>query len=92
MRFAFALLIAAAALWPAAAQAYENFIPLGQSYAIGQNQLPPLNSPKDQFNTQVDIYQSEVYMRQRIAKEFQSRVDQFSYSHDPKGASVFIDY
>ena len=92
MRIGAVLLLFACALWPVRAGAYENFIPLGHSYAPGDSVLPPLNSRQDRINAQVDIFESDVYTRAREAKEFRSRLDQFSNNQELKGASTFIDY
>ncbi|HUR43752.1 MAG TPA: hypothetical protein VMZ01_06595 [Aestuariivirga sp.] len=92
MRICFALLLSVGALWPVAAGAYENFIPLGHNYSPDDSVLPPLNSRQDQVNAQVDIFESDVYTRARTAKEFRSRLDEFSNNQELKGASTFIDY
>ena len=92
MRIGFALLVFACALWPAEAGAYENFIPLGHNYSPDDPVLPAFNSRQDRINAQVDIFESDVYTRARAAKEFRSRLDQFSNNQELKGASTFIDY
>ena len=92
MRMGFALLVFACTLWPMAAGAYENFIPLGQNYAPGDSVLPALNSRKDQVNAQVDIFEADIYTRARAAKEFRSHLDQFSNEQELQGPSEFIDY
>ena len=66
-----------------AAVAAENFIPLGQDYGLGNNSLPPLNSDKDQFNAQTDIYQSEVYNRELQQKQFDSRMFNLINEQEP---------
>ena len=92
MRTGAALLLVLCALWPTQAGAYENFIPLGHSYAPGDSVLPPLNSRKDRVNAQVDIFESDVYTRARAAKEFRNQLDQFSNNQELKGPNDFIDY
>jgi hypothetical protein len=92
MRAIFALLAVAVVFWPLEAGAYENFIPLGHTYAPGQNAIPPLNTAKDQFNTQVDIYESEIYVRQRTEKIFESNINQSSSVQEFRGGGDFIDY
>ena len=92
MRIRFAFVIFAFALLPTQARAYENFIPLGHNYSPDEPVLPPLNSPQDQINAQVDIFEAEVYTRARRAKEFRSDLDQFSNNQELKGSSDFIDY
>jgi len=89
------VLVAGALLWlafPLQAHAYENFIPGGLNYAPGSNVLPPLNSEENRFNTQVDIYESDIYGRARRAQEFSSQLNHFENSHDLNGKSNFIDY
>ncbi len=90
------LFIAAAALvlaLPAVpVSAYENFIPLGHAYSPDDPQLPAFNSAQDQINSRVDIYESEIYVRQRTAKEFNSQLTQFSNDQELKGGRDFIDY
>lgn len=92
MRFGIMLAALALALWPAAAGAYENFIPLGQAYAPGDSQLPLLNSDEDRLNAAVDVYETEIYNRARTAKEFYDRLKAFDNSQELEGASGFIDY
>jgi hypothetical protein len=54
--------------------AAENFIPLGQNYAPGDDTLPPIGSEQDQMNAQTDIYQTESYGRQLREEETESRM------------------
>ena len=54
--------------------------------------LPKFNSEQDRLNSQVDIYETEIYIRQRTAKRFSSRLDRFSYDQELKGGNEFIDY
>jgi hypothetical protein len=74
---------AALALSSFAAVAAENFIPLGQDYGLGNNNLPPLDSTRDQFNAQTDIYQSEVYNRELQRKQFDSRMFNLINEQEP---------
>lgn len=75
------------------ALAFENFIPLGHNYAPEDSQLPRLNSDQDKINAQVDIYETEIYTRERIAKSFSSRLDHFSNDQELNSRnSDFIDY
>lgn len=92
MRYAFITLTAALVLAPAPASAYENFIPLGHNYSPEQSQLPAINSEQDRVNAQVDIYESEIYNRQRSAKTFSSQLDRFSNDQELRGSGEFIDY
>jgi hypothetical protein len=92
MRLAIAVFAVVCAAWPLNAMAYENFIPLGHNYSPNDPSLPVLNSDQDKVNAQVDVFESEIYARQRRAKEFQSRLDRFYYNQELSGASTFIDY
>ena len=92
MRIAFTILAAVIALTPVPASAFENFIPLGNNYSPDDQTLPAFNSDQDRLNSQVDIYETEIYTRQRTAKRFSSRLNQFSNDQELKGGSEFIDY
>jgi hypothetical protein len=92
MRIAITLLSAALAFTPVPAFAYENFIPLGHNYSPDNPELPSLNSDVDQLNSQVDIYEAEIYTRQRTAKTFSSQLDRFANDQELSGSSEFIDY
>ena len=65
------------ALSPLPVQAMENFIPLGQNYAPGDDQVPPIGSEQDRINAQVDIYETENYGRALREKQFESRLNSF---------------
>ena len=92
MRYALIALTAALAFAPVPALAYENFIPLGQNYSPEQSELPPINSEQARINSQLDIFESEIYNRQRSAKEFSSQLQRFSNDQELRGSSDFIDY
>lgn len=73
------------------AQAVENFIPLGQNYAPGENEVPPIGSEQDRVNTQVDIYQTENYTRDLREQQFETRLNH--YSPNPRSPDAdFLDY
>jgi hypothetical protein len=92
MRISSLLLLAAVAFAPAPAFAYENYIPLGHSYSPDDSVLPEFNSDQDKLNSEVDIYESEIYNRQRRAKVFSSELDRFKNDQEISGSSDFIDY
>lgn len=92
MRIAAIIFATGLVLLPAPAFAYENFIPLGNNYSPDEPTLPAFNSERDRVNAQVDIYEADIWTRQRAAKSFSSRLDQFSNSQELKGGSDFIDY
>lgn len=78
MRFMILGCAAALALSAVPASAYENFIPLGQNYAPGDDQLPPIGSDQDRINAQLDIYETENYNRALREKQFDSRLFQLN--------------
>ena len=92
MRIWFAVLVIVSSFWPLEVQAYENFIPLGQNYSPDDSTLPALNSEQDKFNAQVDIYETDIYTKQRTAIEFWSNLRRFSNDQELTGANTFIDY
>jgi hypothetical protein len=74
------------------AGAFENFIPLGTGYSTEVSSVPAFDSIAGQVAQQSDIYESEIYGKQRRAKEFESRLRQFSSDSDYIGADSYIDY
>ena len=74
------------------ALAYENFIPLGHNYAPDDSELPAFGSDQDKLNGEVDIYESEIYNRQRRAKVFSSQLDRFRNDQEFRRNNDFIDY
>jgi len=83
MRYVLTAAVAALAISTLPAFADQNFIPLGQDYSIGKDGLPPLNSEQEQFNAQVDVYQSEVYNRNLSQKIFNSRAYNLTNEQNP---------
>lgn len=92
MRLTLSIAAALLIVTAAPAMAYENFIPLGHNYSPDQSELPRLNSEQDKINAQTDIYEAEIYNRQRRAKEFNTQVQQFRTQQEYTGSSDFIDY
>ncbi len=93
MRVLFAAVIAGLVLAPGAALAVENFIPLGHNYSPDDSVMPEFNSEQDRINGQVDIYETEIYTRQRFQKENNTYVRRFLNSQSGTGGSMeFIDY
>jgi hypothetical protein len=79
------------ALSSAPALAMENFIPLGQNYAPGDDQIPPIGSEQDRINAQLDIYQTENYVRDLREKRFDTRLNH--YQTEPRNiGDEFLDY
>lgn len=73
------------------AQAVENFIPLGQNYAPGDDDMPPIGSEQDRINAQVDIYETENYRRDLREKRFETRLNSFQ-SEPRQIGDEFLDY
>lgn len=79
------------ALSSAPVVAMENFIPLGQNYAPGDDQIPPIGSEHDRINAQLDIYQTENYVRDLREKRFDTRLNH--YQTEPRNiGDEFLDY
>jgi len=79
------------ALSSAPVLAMENFIPLGQNYAPGEDQIPPIGSEQDRINAQLDIYQTENYVRDLREKRFDTRLNH--YQTEPRNiGDEFLDY
>jgi hypothetical protein len=79
------------ALSPLPAQAMENFIPLGQNYAPGDDTVPPIGSEQDRINAQLDIYETENYGRALRQKRFETRLNTFQ--PEPRTFSEdYLDY
>ena len=51
-------------------------------------ELPAFNSEQDRLNSQVDIYESEIYTRLRRAKMFSSQLDHFSNDQELQAAAA----
>lgn len=83
MRRVVLIAISALALFSGSALADQNFIPGGRDYGVGNDPLPPLNSAQDQFDEQVDIYQSEVYNRNLGKKQFDSNIENLMDEQNP---------
>jgi hypothetical protein len=79
------------ALSSAPVLAVENFIPLGQNYAPGDDEIPPIGSEQDRINAQLDIYETENYGEALRLKQFESRLNQFQQEPRNMGDD-FRDY
>lgn len=51
------------------------YLPQGHAYAPGEAALPPVNSVQSDFNTQVDILQTEIYRRHYEQRMFESEMN-----------------
>lgn len=79
------------ALSAAPALAVENFIPLGQNYAPGDDSIPPIGSEQDRINAQLDIYETENYGEALREKQFETRLNHFQQEPRSPGDD-FRDY
>ena len=93
MRVFLAVVVAGLLAAPVPALAVENFIPLGHNYAPDDSVMPEFNSEQDRLNGQVDIYETEIYTRQRLEKENNTYVRRFLNSQSGTGGTMdYIDY
>jgi hypothetical protein len=60
------------------------YMPQGHAYAPGDKSLPPLDSARSQFETQVDILQTEIYRRHYEQRMFESEMSR----HDLRGGPL----
>ncbi len=60
------------------------YMPQGHSYAPGEEVLPPINSERSYFETQVDILQTEIYRRNYDQRMFESEMTR----HDLRGGPL----
>jgi len=60
------------------------YMPQGHAYAPGDEPLPPINSARSQFETQVDILQTEIYRRNYDRRLFESEM----FRHDLRGGPL----
>jgi HEAT repeat protein len=74
------------------ALAVQKFIPLGHSSLQQTAEPPKFGSPEADFNLQSDIYETENYLRQREAKEFDNRLRRFLSTPNANTTGVIVDY
>lgn len=72
--------------------AYENFIPMGTGYSTEVDSLPSFQSEHGQIIQQTDIYESEIYRKQRRDLEFTHHLRQFQSDVTFTGIDTYIDY
>ena len=75
-----------------AAQAFENFIPAGTGYSTEILTLPELNSEQSKLNQQTDIYETEIYRKQRKYAEDDAKMRRFFSQNDATGLGGSVDY
>jgi hypothetical protein len=88
----FALGLIFVAVTTSAAQAYENYIPLGAGYSSTVDTLPQFDSDAGQISQQTDIYETEQYKRNRKQAEEDSRMRAFFSDRNSTGVDNSIDY
>jgi hypothetical protein len=86
------LLAGIAAMLAGPAAAYENFIPMGTGYSTEVDSLPSFQSEHGQVIQQTDIYESEIYRKQRRDLEFTHHLRQFQSDATFTGIDTYIDY
>jgi hypothetical protein len=86
------IVVAALAASTVSAQAYENFIPLGAGYSTDVSALPDPNSDQQAVTVQSDIYETEIYNKQREEQIHNSYMNRFFSSSENSGADFSIDY
>jgi hypothetical protein len=74
------------------ALAYENYIPLGTGYSSNVDSLPAFDSEQGVIASETDVYETELYKRQRKQIEDESRFKQFFSDSESTGADSHIDY
>lgn len=74
------------------AQAFENFIPAGTGYSTEIITLPDLNSDQSKLNQQTDIYETEIYRKQRKYAEDDAKLRRFFSQNDSTGLNGKVDY
>jgi hypothetical protein len=72
--------------------AVQKFIPSGHSNLEQYVEPQRFGSPKADFDLQSDIYETDNYVRQREAKEFDSRFRRFFSSPNYDVSSPVVDY
>jgi hypothetical protein len=87
-----AAVVIAGLLAAAPAAAVENYIARGHPYAPGDDRLPPLNSDQDQINLQTDLYEAELYVRQRERKAMESELFRFRNDRSFSGPDYSLEY
>jgi len=72
--------------------AYENYITSGHSYTPENIPLPPINSSEAEFTQQTDIYEADIYVKERQRKIFDSQLQRFLDGANPGIPSDDIQY
>ena len=75
-----------------AATAAENFIPRGHSYSPDSPFLPDANSAEDLLNQKVDLFEAQLYVKQREQKIWESQQNRFRSHQELDGADFNPEY
>jgi hypothetical protein len=83
-----------AAVWAGtvSAEAYEKFIPLGAGYSPEVSTLPAINSTAESVTSQSDVYETELYNKQREDKLRDSQFQRFISDPESSGSDSSIQY
>ena len=76
----------------ATAMAAENFVPRGHSYAPDTPLLPDANSAEDLLNQKVDLYEAQLYVKQREQKIWESQQNRFRFAQELDGGNFNPEY
>ena len=74
------------------AMAAENYIPRGHSYTPDSPLLPEANSEEDLLNQKVDLYEAQIYVKQRDQKIWESQQNRFRFAQELDGANFNPEY
>jgi len=91
-RWGFAAVFAIVGLASNTAVAYENYITSGHSYTPQNIPLPPINSYESDFTQQTDIYEADIYVKERQRKILDSQLQRFLDGPNPGIPSDDIQY
>jgi hypothetical protein len=75
-----------------AARAYDTFIPMGAGYSTEVSSIPALNSDEEKVISQTDLYETELYAKQRAEREHDSYINRFFSNSETSGSDFSIDY
>jgi hypothetical protein len=90
--FSVIVAVAGSVVMASAAHAFENFIPAGTGYSTEIITLPELNSDQSKLNQQTDIYETEIYRKQRKYAEDDAKLRRFFSQNDSTGLNGKVDY
>lgn len=92
MRWGLVAVVAMVGFASNAAVAYENYITSGHSYTPQNIPLPPINSYEAEFTQQTDIYEADIYVKERQRKILDSQLQRFLDGANPGIPSDDIQY